>query len=110
MDAEETTKIKKSNLKELEQERHDLTCLRVVHLEGLLEQALQVIDRYAHTAWVDEAFSLYMAETGDREFSLAFAGEMWKAEHGLTTKMFGYPRPPALAEDAVAGDLSYWIE
>lgn len=102
--------MNKTSLKVLETERHDVTVLRVTHLESLLERALELIDRYVESTWVDDAFSQFFAETEDKELSQQCARTAWESEQGKTTAMFGYPIPPEMAEDAVAGELSYWGE
>lgn len=85
--------------------------LRVKMLEDIVNNMMVIIGRYARDSWVRDATKHYeMFLDGDTETAKHFAEENWEHQIGRNTKDFGYPIPPAIAEDAVESDVSYWSD
>jgi hypothetical protein len=102
--------MNKSTIEQLEQESPEITRRRVIMLESLLERAGEIINTYAKDKWIASAEQEFAAYCPEDQPSMAkdFAENAWPGFGEATTKDFGYPIPPPLAEGAVEDEVSYW--
>lgn len=99
-----------STMDSLKNEEHGITSRRVILLENLLDQALEVIALYAKESWVDKAESYYFTLCDDARLSRQFAYDSWNNGQSGAEVNFGYPVPIELHTDIVESEVSYFSE